>query len=76
MKYIMVQFLVSPKCWILILRMPPPQVNTLNCLVLESKQSLKDIPHGVQYYFVNSKRRFLVYFKHYQQMIDTMRALS
>lgn len=37
---------------------------------------LKYIPHEAQVYYVNSKRRFMVYFKHYDQMIDTMKVLS
>lgn len=54
--------------------MPPP--NTLNCLILESKSTLKDLPTGIQYYFVNSKRRFFVYFKQLDQMIEAMRFFS
>lgn len=56
--------------------MPPPQVNTLNCLILDSKMALKEIPQNVLHYFVNSKRRFFVYFKYYEQMIETMRILA
>jgi len=56
--------------------MPPPPINTLNCLILESKSYLKYIPHESQVYYVNSKRRFMVYFKHYEQMIDAMKVLT
>lgn len=56
--------------------MPPPPVNTLHCLVLESKAGLKEVPSGVTHYFVNSKRRFFVYFRLREQMALTMRALS
>jgi hypothetical protein len=61
---------------IVIARMPPPPINTLNCLILESKQGLKEVPQGASYYFVNSKRRFFIYFKLHEQMMEAMRALS
>ena len=56
--------------------MPPPPVNTLHCLVLESKAGLKDNLPGVTHYFVNSKRRFFVYFRLREQMALAMRTLS
>jgi hypothetical protein len=56
--------------------MPSAQVNTLNCLVLESKTGLKLVPGHMQVYFINSKRRFFLYFRSHSQMMEAMRVLS
>ena len=48
----------------------------MHCLILESKTGLKEIPVGVTHYFINSKRRFFLYFRLYEQMIETMRILT
>jgi hypothetical protein len=56
--------------------MPSAQVNTLNCLILESKIALKYIPTHFQVYFINSKRRFFLYFKSHRQMIDAMKIFA
>ena len=56
--------------------MPQLSINTMHCIILETKQGLRLIPQGISHYFINSKRRFFVYFKFYDQMIETMRILS
>ena len=56
--------------------MPPFPINILHCLILESKSALREIPSGIPYYFINSKRRFFVYFKSYEQMTEAMKILS
>ncbi len=58
--------------------MPPIiyPVNTLNCLILENKNDLRFLPHHLHIYFINSKRRFLIYFRKHQHMIEGMRIFN
>ena len=56
--------------------MPTNSLNTIHCLILESKASLREIPPNTPHYFINSKRRFFVYFKHHEHMLETMRILT
>lgn len=53
--------------------MPAGHFSVINCLVLEYKQHLRFVPQHVHYYFINSRRRFLIYFKYRHQMLETMR---
>lgn len=56
--------------------MPPAQVNPLNCLILESKNSLRMVPPHFQTYFINSKRRFFLYFRIHRQMLEAMQLFT
>ena len=52
------------------------QVNPVNCLILESRNSLKYFPSHFQIYFINSKRRFFVYFKNRGQLFEAIKILN
>lgn len=42
----------------------------MNCLILEDRKWLKFVPSQFPIYYINSKRRFFIYFRNRSQMMD------